>query len=261
MSDFEPSPHPVRIIKGHSREINSIEWNPSSHSPCHVLTASCDKTIKIWDAKTSCLTSSFSLSSEAHSFTEVISTVSWCKHLPFTFASASTDGILRIWCQRDSPDKPIIVINSCSNHLSSVDCSPHDSNLILTSSSSGHVSMWDIRSTRDPVTVIPCHKKPIKKVKFHPHKRSAFASVSCDFTTKIWDLHLDDAKHDNSMFGPLVASFKHHTDHVNGFDFNSSIVDQVVDCGSDSLVCLYNIPSSSSGGGSQRNSLTRSTSC
>lgn len=253
LSDFEPSPHPVKIMKGHSREIHSIEWNRSPSSPDHVLTASCDKTFNVWDAKTSCLLSSLSLPSDVNSFIDVSSVVSWSKHIPSTFASASTDGYLRIWCHADSPDKPVMEINSCSNHLLSVDCSPHDSNSILISSSSGHISQWDMRSPSVPVTVISGHKKPVKKVKFHPHKRSTFASVSCDFTTKIWDLHRDQ-EHD--ALGPLVNSFKHHSDHVNGFDFNSSIVDQVVDCGSDSLVCLYSIS-----GGSQRSSLTRSTSC
>lgn len=196
-----------------------------------------------------------------------ISSVSWSPLISTTFASCSNDGQIRIWSPKGSSSidhRPNLKFTTEINNLTSCDWNKYNEYLLAVSSTNGTISIWDIRSTNvGPVTVINGHKKPIKQVKFSPHSPYQLASVSCDATTKIWTLDANDDLyiHDEQINGrrstsysnnqrqsmsfSLNNTYRHHTDHVYGFDFNPSIKDRVVDCGRDSLVCLYSLSPSS----------------
>lgn len=185
--------------------------------------------------------------------------VSWSPLISSTFASCSTDGQVRVWSSKGPTDhRANLTFSTESTNLTSCDWNKYNEYLLAVSSTNGTISIWDIRSTNaGPVTVINGHKKSVKQVKFSPHSPYQLASVSCDATTKIWSLDAKDNHYfheqqmhpgkssyngsDRSMAGSLVNTYRHHSDHVYGFDFNPSIKDRVVDCGHDSLVCLYSI--------------------
>lgn len=312
LSDFDPSPDPVQVIKGHSCSITSIDWVKSSDSSS-VLTSSCDTTIKLWDSSSGSLINTFPSSQSNLSCSSCTSSppitapicpsslcrvaaicpipispcphhevtqVKWSHVKPHTFASTTSDGTLRIYSTKDSTDRPNIVfkpINDCGvsgyNSLTTCDWSKHDENLIVIGTSTGSVIGLDVRSVKGgslPLFMITGHRKGVKKVTCDPHQCSTFSSVSVDSTVKIWDFtslnccqsidsgNLMDTSPSPQFSTPppdttsvnhhpqvdLVTTFDHHTDHVTGFSFNSTIKDQVVDCSKESLIYLYTIGSS-----------------
>ena len=77
----------VQQCLGHTDSINSVSW---SHDSAHLATASDDKTVRIWDAKTGkevqqCL-----------GHTSRVCSVSWA-HDSAHLATASEDKTVRIW--------------------------------------------------------------------------------------------------------------------------------------------------------------------
>lgn len=243
LSDFEPSPDPVRVIKAHQKEINSISWSLIRSENSTVLTSSSDKTTKLWDAKSGVLLSTLcpkNGSSEVNSST-------WSSLLSSTFASASSDGVLRVWNCKECPDKANLELKSCSSALNTCDWSKKNSNVLVTGSALGNIVGWDIRSPSGPLFVVQEHRRAVKKIKFSPHSETVFASVSCDNSTKIFDYSKCSSNSSSALSSKhpcLLTTFKHHSDSVFGVDFNHSIRDEIVDCGRDSLVYLYSINSS-----------------
>ncbi|KAI1286832.1 Peroxisomal targeting signal 2 receptor [Halotydeus destructor] len=233
LSDFEPSPDPIRLINAHQGEINSIEWNKTRTDNHCVLTSSTDKTVKLWDSKTGSLMTTFNSQSP-------ISSSSWSPLMSSTFASVSADGFLRIWNTKESSsERAVKELRCCTTGLTTVDWSRKNANIVVTGSNLGKIIGWDIRATSGPLFVINEHRKSVEKIKFSPHAENLFASVSCDNTTKIWDTLRCD-----TVSGPCLKTFKHHSDSVCGIDFNNLVRDEIVDCGRDSLVYLYSINSS-----------------
>nr|CAD7448850.1 unnamed protein product [Timema bartmani] len=71
----------------------------------------------------------------------------------------------------------------------------------------------------------------VRRVKFSPHHVSVLASVSYDFTTRIWDFKTSP---------DALETVKHHSEFVYGLDFNTHVSGQIADCGWDSLVHVFN---------------------
>lgn len=182
--------------------------------------------------------------------------VAWSPLIPATFATTCNDGSVHLWSPRDDDTANLTFKVDCNN-LTSCDWNKFNEYQLAISSSSGTMSLWDIRYTNaGPVTVINGHKKPVKQVKFSPHSPYLLASVSSDATTKIWNVTPSSLSYANDTVinggdsritateqftESLVDTYRHHSHHVCGFDFNPSIKDRVVDCGLDSLVCLYSL--------------------
>nr|CAD7463002.1 unnamed protein product [Timema tahoe] len=66
----------------------------------------------------------------------------------------------------------------------------------------------------------------VRRVKFSPHHVSVLASVSYDFTTRIWDFKTSP---------DALETVKHHSEFVYGLDFNTHVSGQIADCGIFSL--------------------------
>lgn len=215
LSEFEPSPDPVQVIKGHSSSISSIDWSKNQSDTSSVLTSSCDTTIKLWDSLTGSLVNTFLFDSNVDSCPTCIShqcesipplttalcspalysplpktpcslhevtQVKWSSLKPSTFASTTSDGSLKIYTTKESsvksPRLEFKPVNDPSSEICSLttcDWSKYDENLIVVGTSSGILIGLDIRSLKGDL--------PLFTVKGH---RKSVEKITCDLHNSSW---------------------------------------------------------------------------
>lgn len=206
----------------HKKEVYSVDWSRTRQDQL-ILSASWDRTIKIWDPNRQTSLNTFS----GHS--QLVYNAMFSPHVPNCFASVSGDGLLKLWSTLN-PQCPSASFRVHDAEVLSCDWCKYDENLIATSGSDGLIRGWDIRNCTQPIFQLKGCEYAVRRVQFSPHNLSTLASVSYDFTTRIWDF-----KQKNE---PL-ETIKHHSEFVYGLDWNTHTKNQLADCGWDSLVHVF----------------------
>ncbi|KPJ11673.1 Peroxisomal targeting signal 2 receptor [Papilio machaon] len=208
----------LRVLRGHRSEVCSVEWPRS-----HILSASWDTTVKLWDPESEACISTFA----GHS--QLVYTAAFSPHSAATFASVSGDGHLKIWTCME-PVRPAAVVKAHDAEVLSCDWSRTESHALVTAGSDGLVRGWDLRRLTTPMFTLKGCECAVRRVQFSPHTPSVIAAVSYDFTTRIWDL--------KRGCEPL-ETIRHHSEFTYGLDWNSLRPHQLADCGWDSLVHVF----------------------
>jgi WD40 repeat protein len=128
-------PKPLRVIRGHSSQINSVAFSPDG---TRLVTGSEDKTIRVWD---------FATGEELHRFvghTRPVNEVAFSPdgHL---VASGSTDATARVWDTRTGEQ-----VAELDGHSQRVNCLAFhpDGKHLLTGSCDFALRVWDIQTER-----------------------------------------------------------------------------------------------------------------
>ncbi|CAF0705096.1 unnamed protein product [Brachionus calyciflorus] len=227
---------PIYVSKEHKKEVYSVQWEPSGMRSYHLLSASWDKTIKIWNLNNTGLTCLVSL--DAHD--GMVYSGAWNPKMTGLLLSGSADKTFRFWDVNkiNTRSPPIFVSKPNSSDILCADWSAFDQNIFTLGYASGLIEIRDYRNMKEPVHSIQmAHDYAIKKIKFSPHIPDLFASVSYDMTTKIWNLK-----------GQLIDESKNHSEFAYGIDFDPLIPNRLVDCGWDRKVVIseFQVPGLSS---------------
>ena len=118
----------VQILGGHSSWVTAVAWSPDGH---HILTASRDRTARIWDATTGDNTLTLT-------HTNSLSAVAWSPD-GHHILTGSMDGTARIWDATTGDNTLTLTTNSV---IEAVAWSP-DSTQILTGCQDGTARIWD----------------------------------------------------------------------------------------------------------------------
>ncbi|KAL2358227.1 glutamate-rich WD repeat-containing protein-like protein 1 [Cryomyces antarcticus] len=122
------------------------------------------------------------------------------------FASASSDGTVKVWDVRSKAHKPAVSVQVSSTDVNVLSWSHQTSHLLATGADDGQWAVWDLRqwkpsangsatgSTPTPVAAFNFHKEQITSVEWHPTDDSIVAVAAGDNTLTLWDLavELDD---------------------------------------------------------------------
>jgi WD40 repeat protein len=188
---ISPESSKLQLQVGHSDTVNACAWSPDCR---HVLSASNDNTLKIWDAASGdCL-----LTLSGHS-----SFVNGCTWSPDgrRLLSASNDNTLKIW---DAISGDCLL--TLSGHSSSVHgCawSP-DGHRVLSVCWDSSLKIWDAASG-DCLLTFYGHSKSVRSCGWSPDGQCVL-SGSWDNTMKIWD----------AASGRCLLTLSGHSDSVTG---------------------------------------------
>ncbi|KAH0562229.1 hypothetical protein GP486_003077 [Trichoglossum hirsutum] len=166
--DWNPS---LQTLEGHSGRVSAVSFSQDGQ---FFVSASQDKTVKLWETRTGALRSVL----EGHS--------GWVNAVAFSpdsqlLASASDDKTVRLWDARTGTSRSL---EGHSDRVKVVAFSP-DGQLLASASYDKTVRLWDVR-VETSHSVLEGHSGWVNAVAFSPDSQ-LLASASVDKTVRLWD--------------------------------------------------------------------------
>jgi WD40 repeat protein len=179
----------VRTIEGHSAHVNDVAITPDGK---HALSASSDKTLRLWDLETGqCIHTFEGHHSEVYS---VVITPDGKRAL-----SASADGTLRLWDLESGQSLHTFIEHTHS--VSDVAITP-DGKRALSASIDETLRLWDLE-TGQILYTLEGHSRHVSAVAITRDGKRAL-SASTDKTLRLWDLET----------GQRILTLEGHSDYV-----------------------------------------------
>ncbi|KAK3058992.1 Ribosome assembly protein rrb1 [Extremus antarcticus] len=126
----------------------------------------------------------------------------WSPNERNVFASASSDGTVKIWDARAKTRQPAISVKVSSSDANVLSWSHQTPHLLASGHDDGTWSVWDLRQWKNqagaekskPVAHFEFHKEQITSLEWHPSDDSIVSVCAGDNTLTLWDLavELDD---------------------------------------------------------------------
>jgi len=217
--------NPELRLAGHKKEGYGLCWSP--HKNGHLLSASDDTQICLWDvesAKKTNTTLDAKTIFTAH--TSVVEDVAWHLHHDSYFGSVADDKKLLIWDTRQSPDK---ASHSVDAHEAEVNClsfNPYSEFILATGSADKTVALWDLRNLKLKLHTFDSHKDEVFQVQWSPFNETILASCAADRRLMVWDLSRigDEQSAEDAEDGPPELLFIHggHTNKISDFSWNTN---------------------------------------
>lgn len=132
--------------------------------------------------------------------------IQWSPNERNVFASASSDGTVKVWDVRSKSHKPAVSVRVSQTDVNVISWSRQTTHLLASGADDGQWAVWDLRqwksgtdnnaSASEPKAVASFnfHKEQITSIEWHPTDDSIMAVAAGDNTLTLWDLavELDD---------------------------------------------------------------------
>ncbi|CCH44843.1 putative WD repeat-containing protein [Wickerhamomyces ciferrii] len=180
---------------------------------------------------------------------ESIEDIQWSKAEQTVFATAGTDGYIRIWDTRSKKHKPAISVVGSQTDINVISWSEKINYLLASGDDDGKWGIWDLRNFKpgqqpSPVAQYDFHKSAITSISFNPLDESIIAVSSEDNTVTLWDLSVeaDDEEikqqraNSKELEGiPPQLLFVHWQKDVKDVQWHKQIPGALVSTGTDGL--------------------------
>jgi hypothetical protein len=183
------------VLKAHSRSVNAASFSPDGK---RVVTASDDRTARLWDAETGKKIAVL----KAHT--------NWVRSASFSpdgkrVVTASFDNTARLWDAETG--KEIAVLKAHNSWVRSASFSP-DGKRVVTASDDETARLWDA-STGAEIAVLKAHSRSVNAASFSPDGKRV-VTASDDQTARLWDAET----------GAEIAVLGAHSRSVNAASFS-----------------------------------------
>lgn len=217
----------VRELRGHFGKIYAVQWASDSQ---HVVSASQDGTLMVWNAMTTMKVQAVTLRS---------AWVMSCAFAPSRsyVCCGGLDNICSVYRLDENNDgQPLKKAQAeLSAHDGYISCCRFmaTDNEVLTSSGDTTIKLWDLQqSPTTPKQTFVGHEADVMSIATNSN-RTQFVSGSCDTLAKLWDPRAGSR---------CVQTFPGHESDINSVDFFGD--DQAFGSGSDDSTCrLFDIRS------------------
>ncbi|KAG7889271.1 hypothetical protein KL905_002448 [Ogataea polymorpha] len=125
-----------------------------------------------------------------------IEDIQWSRSETTVFATAGTDGYVRIWDTRSKKHKPALNVVASKTDVNVISWCDKLDYLLASGHDDGTWGVWDLRnfqpgSQPSPVVSYDFHKSAITSIAFNPLDESIVAVSSEDNTVTLWDLAVE----------------------------------------------------------------------
>ena len=197
---------PLSTLKMHKTEGYALDWAPTSSFPLgRLLSGDNDGAIysTLRTEGGGWVTDNRAFTGHSGSVEEI----QWSPSEKNVFASASSDGSVKVWDVRSKSRKPQLDVKVGNTDINVMSWSTQTSHLLATGADDGVWAVWDLRQwkpqqngnqlTPTPIADFNFHKKPITSIEWHPTDDSIVAVACADSTATLWDLavELDDEEY------------------------------------------------------------------
>lgn len=174
--------------------------------------------------------------------------IQWSPNERNVFASASSDGSVKVWDVRSKSRKPAVDVKVSSTDVNVMSWSKQTFHLLATGADDGQFGIWDLRHWKptpstpssqikpSPVASFDFHREPVTSIEWHPTDDSVIAVGSADNTVTLWDLavELDDeeSRETGSTEVPPQLLFVHYMDSVKELHWQAQMPGTVMATGS-----------------------------
>ena len=210
----------VQVLEGHTDFVNSASFSPDGK---RIVSASQDKTVRIWDAQTGKLLQTL----EGHT--------GWVYSASFSpdgkrIDSASMDNTIRIW---DAQTGELMqALKGHTDSILSASFSP-DGRLIVSASLDKTIRIWNVQTGRLLQTIeghTDSVTDSVSSASFSPDGKRIVSALR-DETVRIWD----------AQTGKLLQTLEGHTGWVRSASFSPD-GKRIVSASDDKTIRIWNLP-------------------
>ncbi|KAH6892405.1 WD40-repeat-containing domain protein [Thelonectria olida] len=188
---------PISTVRAHKSEGYAVDWSPLAPGG-KLLTGDNDGLIYVTTRTDGGGWVTDNRPFQGH--TNSVEEIQWSPSEQSVFASASSDGTIRIWDVRSKSRKPAITVQASNVDVNVMSWSRQTSHLLASGDDAGVWGVWDLRQWKSsadkpqPIASFNFHKEQITSVEWHPTDDSIMAVAAADNTVTLWDLavELDD---------------------------------------------------------------------
>jgi ribosome assembly protein RRB1 len=194
---------PLSTLRMHKAEGYALDWSPPPMNPLGKLLTG-DNNGQIYVTSR---TEGGGWVTDTRPFighTSSVEEIQWSPNERNVFASASSDGTVKVWDVRSKSRKPAVDVKISSTDINVMSWSRQTFHLLATGADDGEWAVWDLRQwkpaapnqassqlTPKPVASFNFHKAPVTSIEWHPSDDSVVAVASADSTLTLWDLAVE----------------------------------------------------------------------
>lgn len=192
---------PVSTIRAHKAEGYAVDWSPL-HPAGKLLTGDNDGLIYATTRTDGGGWVTDTRPFQGH--TNSVEDLQWSPSEASVFASASSDGTIRVWDVRSKSRKPALTMQISHTDVNVISWSRKTTHLLASGADDGEWAVWDLRQWKPsssstpekptPIANFNYHTEQITSIEWHPTDDSIMAVAAGDNTVTLWDLavELDD---------------------------------------------------------------------
>ncbi|KAH7041597.1 WD40 repeat-like protein [Microdochium trichocladiopsis] len=232
---------PICTIRAHKSEGYALDWSPLVPEG-KLLTGDNDGLIYVTTR-----TAGGGLVTDTRPFqghTSSVEEIQWSPSEASVFASASSDGTVRVWDVRSKSRKPALTVQVSDVDVNVMSWSRLTTHLLATGDDNGVWGVWDLRSWKagaatekpTPIASFAYHKEQITSIEWHPTDDSMIAVGAGDHKVTLWDLSVElDDEESKDTAGvkdmPPQLLFEHYSEHTKEVHWHPQIPGTLVATG------------------------------